>query len=56
MKDIIFTNSKVFFRENNMFIIYFFWDIYLLIILNVLLTFNFYCLFLFGYHFFNFIF
>lgn len=46
MKDIIITNSQTVFEENNVFIIYLFWDIVNTTILNILLIFDFYYLFL----------
>lgn len=46
MKDIIITNSEIVFEENNVFIIYLFWDTVNTTILNILLIFDFYYLFL----------
>ena len=41
MKDIIITNSEIVFEENNVFIIYLFWDTVNTTILNILLIFDF---------------
>lgn len=46
MKDIIITNSQTVFEENNVFIIYLFWDTLNTTILNILLIFDFCYLFL----------